>query len=569
MKKFFSFFFLISLVSISTFAGGVGVGNGKRVFRSPEGFAVTFSDALALKVESETAFRISNAETAPSGKVSSVHFVVTKRVDSQASLAALVAREHPGLRFDGIKLPGAEGLYSERRSPGELHGLYYLLTGNLDLVEVSVDAFAEADGLAMVAPIVHTFTYDVSPPKPIAMRAANAVWPAGSTQKLYFRATDDNAGVAVGNFPTYIADLYGANGKPLRRGVFYGQGQTMDEGDDWYSIEIRVGAFVPPGDYVIGSMELWDRALNVGTLYVNQDGDPTYSYGGTRTEIPLVHVRVTNDGPSDVTPPVFDEFRAAGGDWEAGTKQRVYFRLHDDVSGVDVARLDCLGLRSVRPTFADHYAHSGRCRNGRDEGNGWYSIEVELGEYLPTGDYYMDSFYLYDRAGNQVVLSTDYPYDGFYHLGGPGGPAVPVWKVKVHNGGHADKTPPRLEEIAVDTTTWQVGGTYRLRFRATDDLSGVNVGGHTYGYLFSLADEANRHTIYLDQEIQSDGGDWYHVDVHVSPFLRPQEYFFESLSFSDRAGNGVNVSCDFRKPYQLCRNENGPALKPLRIQVVR
>ncbi len=570
MRRIMFFVTLLSLVAISSFAGGVGVGNGKSVYHAPQGFSVEYRDGLSLSVESERIFKITNANLVLGGeKVSKISFAVTQgKAHDIDELAKWLAKEYPARRFTETELPGTRGFYSDIHKAGRLDGLYFLLTSNGDLVEITIEAYPEGNGLAWIAPIVRSFVYDATPPVIEELMLKNSVWPAGTHQRVYFRAHDDYSGIALGQSPLAIMEKVGADGKRSAP-HFFSRGDAREEGKGWYSLGFDLNQYLPPGTYRMSLLSINDRAYNTRSLGASDNSSSPYYESMDGPKIPVLKFAITNHGTADDHAPIFGDFRTDDSIWEAGKAYQIFFRLTDDISGVDVSKIRCLGLESSFRINGDRF-YTSDCGKAKAEKDGWYSVELPLSHYLPGGEYFLENIEFSDKAGNESVLFLNSPDDGYYR-GSTGQPLkVPLFRVNVRNAGQEeDITGPKLLEIYPENNEWKAGQRERIHFKAKDDLSGVAAGKNSYGWALPLKKEQGMQTIFIDTEIVSDGNDWYHVDFMVSPFIRGGDYSLGLFSFSDKAGNSGGISCTDGGPADPCVNKNGPKIPQIHFKVVR
>lgn len=561
-KKIWLIASLTALTAISAFAGGVAVGNGKRLYRSPYGFSVQFENELALKVDSRDTFHISNAPLVKSGgKVSEVSFTVSRgEVKTLEDAEKTATREHPSLRFQPARQPGAEGFAYEARDASTLTAFYYYLTSNGDFVRISLIAYAGANGINWIAPIVGTLTYDVTPPVVREIQAGSGEWLAGTTRKIRLRVTDDNSGVEPRSLFLYFA-------KEIDHKIsFYATNDLIPEGNDWYSVMVTANQYLQPGTYVMEIM-IADKAFNHMNLSVGQPGDQFYQGNNGGVSVPLVRLEVKNNGVSETTPPRFDGFRIGNAPWKAGGSGKLYLRASDPISGIDVPKLESVGL--VSDFEIGHRFYTDRSRNPKDEGNGWYSLELPLDPYLPSGSYHVEGFNITNRAGISAIFMD---YKDEIYSSDTDQTGVPLFHIMVENDHTPDVTPPTLLALRVDTTEWRTGGTYRLHFRATDSGSGMYVspsGEHASlrGYFTPV--DGSSDTIYVDQPVEDEGNDWYGVNIPVSRFIQGHDYYLDNLDVTDRAGNWATFKCDRETGGLHCSNSNGPELAPIKVSVSR
>jgi hypothetical protein len=577
MKQAIAFLLMVfSLTAISCFAadrGGVGVGNGRSVYRSEAGFSVAYAESLTLAVRSPSEFGISNVGLVKaSEKVSRIEFSASKgKVKNIAEAKELFVQRFPSKAYSFLSFKGAEGLAHEERIDGGLFGIYFVVTSNGDFVEITLEAYSFGNGLGLVAPIVNSFTFDLTRPRFRGLQVSPGPWSAGSKQFLRVHMTDDNSGINPDYPPMATFHLLDEKNAMTKVSLNSRMGRFIPESDGWYRIEFEVGAFLPTGTYLLTSVFAADRANNIGSIWADRPSDAFYR-GEGQPALPLAFVTVTNSGRVDVTQPQIHEIRLSPGPWKAGSWNRVFIRASDSESGIDPTKTNCFGLDYGHDLSKSVVSRSKGCRNPKHERGHWYSIEVFAGEYLPDGEFFVNGIAVSDRAGHGTILYSGYPYNGTYHSFEGGKEIVwgPVKKMRVRNKGRADTSPPVIHEIRVDSNTWKVGSKQRLYFRATDDFSGIAVGSNTYGYIVPVERKNERRAIYLDRAIHHLTGDWYYTEVLVNSFIEGGDYFVSGFYFQDKAGNQGGIYCmqgDFQSA--PCKNKNGPVPPQIYIRIER
>jgi hypothetical protein len=577
MRTLFCFLGALVLLATSAFAldrGGVGVGNGRSVYHSPVGFTVSYAEALSLSVESDLAFAISNDElVSKTEKVSRIRFEASENaVKNLAELSAKIAKEHPGKRFAPSKLPGAQGFFSEEKTESRLDGWYFLLTSNLHLLEIRIEAYPSGNGLALIAPIVRTFTYDATKPVVHEIRLGSEVWRAGSVQTVRVRAEDDNSGIYADKEDafSFVGLSRVKEDGSLERGKdpIILLGLWRDAGGGWYETRFTVPSNLAPGNYVIDGLSISDLAYNTLTLMAS-DREPGFFWQES-PKLPLPKLRIENSGVVDTTDPVFLGFREQEEEWQAGGTYRIYFQARDEESGITLKEMKCDGLGSTFERNGISFLSRDNCGSPRREGSDWYSVEIKLNPYLPTGEYYVDGLSFFDKAGNHSRLGGEKPFTGYYsnRWRDEKAPKRPVFRVKVRNSGVEDDKAPELLELRLETLEWKAGSQQTVRFRAKDTVSGINVGGPVSGLGLPVADDGPFQMLHFDGTIVSEGNDWYRLTFEVDEFLQALEYFLHFFGFSDRAGNQVFVECK-KSHVNQCTSESGSAIPAMRVKVVR
>lgn len=554
VKKLLFFAGMIFLVGASAFAGGISVGNGKHAYISPKGFSVAYEAGLTLDVKSETDFRITNEKLVEEKQPASrVAFRVSEEgIQDLQQLQALILGRHPRMKLRPFTLAGARGYYFEAKLQGGIKGRYFLIAAGGELLDIELDAYEAGRGLELVAPIVRTLSYDIKPPKVGAVWVESPLWPAGSKQKIFFRATDDISGVSTRMADAFFREV----GKDRGRHLFgY---RVQEEGGDTYSLEIETNRYMAPGRFELQSLRVFDNASN----FVNH------------SPLEKIVIEITNSGVVDETPPAWLGFRNDHSTWRVGETKRVYFRAHDSGSGLDVSSFECFGLKSVFE-IRGFPRSIGSCEDPRDEGDGWYSVALAIDPFQPGGEYILDHLQIEDRAGMELVLYVcDNPGPFYCDISRKEITSYPVFKIRLEAGELLDLQDPEILEIRFESTVWKVGETQRMLVRAKDNLSGVSYSLDARPQLQGWVRPEKEgvpgaRTIYLDQPLMPLGGDWYFMDIEVNPHLRAGDYYLGRFSIHDRAGNYSSIECGYEGMPKSCQKTTGGEMDPIRIQVVR
>jgi hypothetical protein len=562
---------LAALIGTSAGAGGIGVTNGRQMF-ALAGLTVQYAPELTLKEISKSAFSISNEKLVqPSERVSKVGFTVAKVPGKTLSdVKRALQKKFPAKQILAMEQPGAKGFFWEERSSSSIIGHYDLLTSNGDLVDIELEAFSAGDGLRWVAPIVHSVVYDASGPVMHELRLENRTWEAGSTQKVWLRITDDYSGVK----PEIGYSFEALDPKGLtKKAYFYGEATLTPKGNDWYTIEVPVGSYTPNRKFRFSAFNLLDNANNRRRLEAGEN-DAYYTYVAAMPKdpvprvrgprVPSLRVRVINRGAEDSVPPQALGFRPDNTVWEAGSTHRVYFKLADDVSGVELNDR----LVSISQPCSTFQVNGARVCSGvagvfvpyRAEGNDWYSAEYKVGQYLPSGEYQVGAIVVQDKAGNNVMtyFEDDMPT-------APG--LVPVFKIRIQNNGLVDTSRPNLLEWKIDSSHWKSGGEGKIYVRATDEGTGLNL--QSMFVSFEREDGSDSAFFASDSKTnQSEGNGWYSMKVKVDEFRQAGRYFPSFVAIRDLAGNETYVDC---QDGGACQVRNGHAIQmtPLQVEVIR
>jgi hypothetical protein len=148
--------------------GGLGVGNGaapthvstQKQYPSPYGFTLAYNSVLHLDDQrgpQDVVF--DNRDLVkPGEKMSSVHLTVAEKAPKLTALYADIATKHPDTKFFDVSFPGAKGVRGiVPDAEGAIRAYYYIITSANVLVEMKVEAFDDAQGKRLVAPIADSF----------------------------------------------------------------------------------------------------------------------------------------------------------------------------------------------------------------------------------------------------------------------------------------------------------------------------------------------------------------------------------------------------------------------------
>ncbi|RZA09317.1 MAG: hypothetical protein EOP11_02090 [Proteobacteria bacterium] len=564
MKPFLSMILTLAfLFSLPAWPGGVSVTNGDRIrYVADAGFSVEYAKALNLNVISKVSFRISNEKAVGSGeRKSSVLFVVNKRKIGKVEEAkALLAKEFPGREILPIAQPGATGFYWEERTATSLMGRYSLLTSNGDFVEISVEAYAAGNGIAWIAPIVHSLSYDITPPILHELRADSLSWKAGSTQTLHFRIVDDYSGIE--SLSSLRFDQVVASGEGAR---FFLNEKLEAEGNGWYKWTFALSPYLAPGKYELTSIYLEDKANNNRSMNAKADG---YYGNWPATEapkVPLLKIEVSNSGPVDTKGPEVIGFRPDNSTWEVGKTYRVYFKMKDDVSGIKLQdSIACISdLSSTFAIGGKGFSTPTKCYY-RSEGNDWYSAEYTVSPFLPSGKYGIAWITLIDNADNINMIEFRGSPEGSPEPG-----LVNTFTVNIHNPNAPDTSGPELLGWNSPNVNWKAGERASVNLKVVDDKSGMALHSIS-GASFERVDGKESGRFSSSYSRFTDKGDgWFAQDIEVGEFIPSGEYFARFVLLQDNAGNLTKIDCGSEAG--SCRVRDGASLNlaPLRINVIR
>lgn len=392
---------------------------------------------------------------------------------------------------------------------------------------------------------------DMTPPAIHSISFQNSVWRAGSRQKVFIRVSDQASGVSE-NTPNFLMFVPLTGERPAPEVVKPDSVSRLHhERGDLFSFEFTVNRWIPPGSYALSSVNVYDRAGNSEQIYIGKNSQ-VYTQPDGGDEIPVIHAEIQNPGPVDVTPPRLLDIYADTPVWKAGSVHKIYFRLSDDVSGVETGYVFYNAMTSLFEKNG-HRIGVYPFREMIDEGNGVYSAECTISPYLASGDYIFPYFIIEDRARNMLVIEKQKDDNLHYHVETytthETATEIPLLKVHVENDAIEDFTPPQILEWKVRSSNWKIGQPQRFYFRATDDISKFKEG-HVSISFFSTRLPSDSPTSVISQyfkfakgEVRSEGGDWYSVQLKPGRYISEGSYWLGSFDLQDTAGNEVGVNC--------------------------
>jgi len=293
---------------------------------------------------------------------------------------------------------------------------------------------------------------------------------AGTGGKVTVGVSDDVSGVArfygqlVPDFEeggNAVINFWGNVGSSNPTYDIFGNlAETTELGNNTYSVAFEVNEFFPPGVYRLTHFSVTDHA-GYSTDYYAGKGQETYS-NSTKA---VATVIVVNPGDFDITGPTLVGLTSPE-PLVAGTKGRVNVEVTDNVSGVAsfsgrlVPDFQNGGNASI-----SFYGNIGS-PSTQNLGNNVYSVEFDVGTFFPSGQYRLESFEAYDRAGYQTSYRAPNG-EPFYEYTNK-----PVLKVEVRNLEQSDVTGPTLVSITFPNPL-EAGRKGIVTILVEDDVSGV------------------------------------------------------------------------------------------------
>lgn len=230
---------------------------------------------------------------------------------------------------------------------------------------------------------------------------------------------------------------------------------------------------------------------------------------------------------ADTTPPKFTSLTLPK-ELRAGKKAEFLIVAEDDLSGVSLANLWFVDTK--RPSEAP------RTQYLQIEGKlvptgkpNEYRLEFTPGKYQVPGNYRFSGLSIADVAGNWLSVPKE----------------KASGEIALFNDGKSDNIRPKLLAMTLPEK-WIGGKINSLRFKATDDVSGIFVGKTktTQIDLQIATDKGFTSLVSKEAEIKALGGDWYEMSFFVSYWQKGGEYRMEYFTFCDDAGNVTRIHLD-------------------------
>lgn len=118
-----------------------------------------------------------------------------------------------------------------------------------------------------------------------------------------------------------------------------------------------------------------------------------------------------------------------------------------------------------------------------------------------------------------------------------------------------DYTSPTISEIKLESSSITTGDYAKLLFKASDDISGLNLNASSVTGIFALNQDGGGSEFRLQgEEIESLGDHWYSVKFKVEKYLKTGSYALVSFCIEDNVGNRLALSS---RSNNYCRTSSG------------
>jgi hypothetical protein len=106
-----------------------------------------------------------------------------------------------------------------------------------------------------------------------------------------------------------------------------------------------------------------------------------------------------------------------------------------------------------------------------------------------------------------------------------------------------DYTSPTVSDLKLESSSIKSGDYAKLLFKASDDISGLNLDATSVTGIFALNQNGGGSEFSLQgEEIESLGDHWYSVKFKVENYLKSGSYSLVSFCIKDNVGNRLAVS---------------------------
>ncbi len=185
----------------------------------------------------------------------------------------------------------------------------------------------------------------------------------------------------------------------------------------------------------------------------------------------------------------------------------------------------------------------------REYSDGKLHGTIEFGQYAGSGDYYISSINIYDKAGNSTGTLWGKGHASYESLlAYDASTIIPTscldTKISVTNSeGTADITPPSLSNITFSNNAVDTPESIEIVIDASDDLSGVEQAmGSVRNPVSGAEIQYFAYAYYYENGIKKDYADGkLHGTIEFSYYAGAGDYYIASVYISDKAGNNTGT----------------------------
>jgi len=273
---------------------------------------------------------------------------------------------------------------------------------------------------------------------------------------------------------------------------------------------------------------------------------------------------------ADSTGPQIQELKAEP-EYPAGGSGKIYVKATDENSGLNVVGSGfCWNITtSDGQQGVPGISQCGNLMKEESKGPDWYSFSIFITNYTPAGEYLLYAVYLRDNANN--IGGVTFGSSGNYANYPAQSPTqIPLLKIKVKNTQPEDSTGPQVQELQAEAE-YPAGGTGKIYVKATDEGSGLSVGGSGFCWNITTSDGQTRASGIsqcgnLVKE-EAKGPDWYSFSISMTNYTPEGEYLLAAVYLRDNANNVGGVFSSSSGTYLNYTNQSPTQIPILKIKV--
>ncbi|AIC96089.1 Ig-like domain repeat protein [Shouchella lehensis] len=217
-----------------------------------------------------------------------------------------------------------------------------------------------------------------------------------------------------------------------------------------------------------------------------------------------INLRFNLDNPnSDVTPPKLHSIELEKNEMRVGERNLFTMKITDDISGVDYVSVN-LSSSSGEQTMGI---------SAQQQENDQWIAEFDFGEYAESGEWYVHSILVGDKAGNSKFYLNEVDINLRFNL----------------DNSNSDVTPPELHSIELEKNEMRVGEGNTFTMEITDDISGVDYVS------VNLSSSSGDQMMAVSAQRQEN--DRWIAEFSFGKYAESGEWYVHSISVGDKAGN--------------------------------
>ena len=276
------------------------------------------------------------------------------------------------------------------------------------------------------------------------------------------------------------------------------------------------------------------REYTVTAVYLSDFSGNSAFYANAEFAQPVptannIHVRVSN-WKEDLVAPTISSLTISATETTLPGTITVEAVAEDNLSGIEYIAVDFTGKTSGK----NANAYLEKC------GDIWRG-NVNLGEYLPSETYEIESVFLIDKCNNGMYYNVRPTASTMYNDSGeiPAKPLEPYMEslaFTVINNGTPDVNSPALKKISISNPTLEVPGTTVVNVECEDDVSGVRQISASF---VDIVTGREIHSTHQNSYVSGDSLIW---NVEFNQYVPSGIYVCEDVWIWDNAGNSCGYS---------------------------